>query len=126
VARADLPARLKAFIAAHFDSVEGVELLMLLADGADRWWDADTVAGEMRLSPRQAQLALEQLAQQNLLEVRLTTDVRYQYHPGSESLEKLAQETIDAYRIDPISIARIISPELQRIRDFAAAFRIKR
>jgi hypothetical protein len=126
VARADLPPRVSAFIASHFASVDELQTLVALMDAPDRWWDAESVAGEVRLAPRDAALALERLAGRNLLEVRITTDVRYQYHPGSETLAKAVREAIDAYRADPVAVVRVIYSELQRIRDFADAFRIKR
>ena len=124
--RAELQPRVAAFIASNFTSVDDLEALSALMEAPDRWWDADSVSTEVRMTPRDAALALERLAGQNLLEVRLTNDVRYQFNPGAEGLVQAARDAIDAYRADPASVMRIIYSELRGIQDFADAFRIKR
>jgi len=122
---ADLPRTVEAFVVAHMRSVEDLQLLIRLVEEPDRWWDAETVSGELRLSTLAARGALEWFAGRNLLEIRLSIDIRYRFNPGTDSLRRAVHDSVTAYRADPIAVIRAISPGLQRIRDFADAFRIK-
>ena len=122
---ADLPAHVAAFVSAHIRSIEDLHLIMVLVNEPGRWWDAAAVARELQISTRAAQRALEHFAQHNLLEIRLTNEVRYQFHPGTEDLRAGAIECVGAYRENPIALIRAISPGLRSIQDFADAFRIR-
>jgi hypothetical protein len=60
-----------------------------------------------------------------LLEIRLTSDVRYRFCPGTDRLRTAACDVLAAYRADPIAVIRAVSPEMQHLRDFSDAFRIR-
>jgi hypothetical protein len=117
-----------SFITAHLRTVDDLHLLVAMAGAQDRWFDADGVAHELGITPRRARAALERFASQNLLEIRVTGDVRYQFHPGTPELLAAANGCVEAYRRHPMALWRLATEHLHRrdVRDFADAFRIRR
>lgn len=99
-----------------------------MASAQDQWFDAERVARELELGKSDARKGLEHLASHNLLEIRVTGDVRYQFHPGTRELLTAATACIEAYRRQPMALWRLASQQLERrsLRDFADAFKITR
>jgi predicted ArsR family transcriptional regulator len=115
------------FLTAYLRDLDDLQLLITMVNAEDRWWDAPNVARELHISESAARAALEHLAADNLLEIRLTGDVRYQFHPGTEDLREQALACADAYRTDPLAVVRAVSASARTsVRDFADAFRIRR
>lgn len=124
---ADLPPAVTAFLASHIDSLEHLELLLLVMHAPERWWDAPAVSTELDLHPDAARQALDHLASRNLLAIRVTGDVRYQYQPGRQDLATAARQVADAYRSRRLAVLKLVTrPERRSLRDFADAFRIRR
>jgi hypothetical protein len=117
-----------SFVATHLRNVDDLELLVAMAGAQDRWFDAEGVARDLSIATRSARAALERLARQNLLEIRVTADVRYKFHPGTPELLAAANACVEAYRRNPMALWRLASEHLDRrgVRDFADAFRIRR
>jgi hypothetical protein len=123
----ELPPVVLAFLAEHIGNLEQFQLLLRLTQFPDRWWDASTVVREVGLGPHEAQQALDHFARHNLLDIRITGDVRYQFRPGTEALHAAALAAADAFRQHPLAVVDAISGGSRRsIRDFADAFRIRR
>jgi hypothetical protein len=124
---ADLPATVAEFIEAHVATLEHLELLLLLMQTPGRWWDATAVSGHLGLHPDTARRALDHLAARNLLAIRVTDDVRYQYQPGRDELADGARQLSEAYRLQRLAVLqRVTQPRRRSLRDFADAFRIRR
>lgn len=124
--RGFLPQSVERFLKSHLRSVEDLHLLLALAAEPNRWWDELTVARELLISQREARSRLEHLAAHNLLEIRVTGEVRYQYRPGTSELRDGARACFDAYRADPMSVWRQLSKSATGgARDFSNAFRLR-
>jgi DNA-binding IclR family transcriptional regulator len=122
-----LPPIVLAFMSDHVRTLEELQLLIALIQSPDRWWDAGTVARELGLSRSTARQTLDHLASRNLLDIRITGDVRYQFRPGTEELRTAALALEDAYRVRPLALVQLVAGQTKRgIRDFADAFRIRR
>lgn len=123
-----LPPAVSEFIAAHLRTIDDLQLLVLAANDRGRWWDAATVARELGVHEAGARGLLEHLAAHNLLDIRVTGDVRYQYKPGTPELAAVAEGCLAAYRTSPAAIWRDLARQGggRAIRDFADAFRIRR
>lgn len=107
--------------------LEQLDLLVLLMESPDHWWDAASVARTLGLSANAARVALERFASQNLLAISLTTDVRYQFRPGEPGLADIAQAFGETCRTSRRAVLQTIAGRPARsIRDFADAFRIRR
>lgn len=116
-----------AFMADHVRSLDELQLLMSVIQSSERWWDARVAAREIGLSHAAAGEALDRFAAQNLLDIRVTDEVRYQFRPGTDVLRDAARATSEAYRRNPIALARLVARTSPRgIADFADAFRIRR
>jgi hypothetical protein len=115
------------FLANHVASLEELELLMLLVMSSGRWWDATSTSRELGIPVTRARAALDALAGHNLLDIRITEDVRYQFRPGTPELETAAFAVAAVYQRNPASVVQLVARAAPRsVRDFADAFRIRR
>src|SRR5688572_30210895 len=87
-----------AFMADHVRSLDELQLLMSIIQSGDRWWDARIAAREIGMSQAAAGEVLDRFAARNLLDIRVSDDVRYQFCPGTDALRDAARATVDAYR----------------------------
>lgn len=101
--------------------------MLAIMQSGDRWWDARMAAAELGVDPTTAGRALDHLAALNLLDIRITGDVRYQFKPGTDALAAVARDCVDAARSNPIALFNAVQrPGRQGIRAFADAFRLRR
>ena len=123
----ELAPVVQAFLAAHVRTVEHLHVLMTIINGGDRWWDAHALCRELHTSIGVSRRALDWFAQHNLLDIRITDDVRYQFRPGTEELREAALAAADAFHTNPIAVLHQVTGATRRgMRDFADAFRIRR
>lgn len=122
-----LPTAVAGFLTTYIRDLDDLQLLITLVNAPDRWWDTRSVARGLHIPETAARAALEHLAGRNLLEIRLTGDIRYQFRPGNEELRDQALACAEAYRADPLAVVRAVSASARTsVRDFADAFRIRR
>jgi hypothetical protein len=127
VAPAEIPASVVRFVAEHVASLDQLELLLLLLQSPDKWWDASSAAREIGMDTNSARQALERFASHNLLAIAVTGDVRYRFQPGEARLRETAEAFSAAYRTHRLAILQLVTARSQRgIREFAKAFRIRR
>jgi hypothetical protein len=123
----ELPPLVLEFVASHIRSLEELQLLMAVMQAPDRWWDARTAARELVLREQVARHALDHLATRNLLDIRITGDVRYQFRPGTDELRAATLAVEEAYRANQLALVQLVAGATRKsIRDFADAFRIRR
>ena len=116
-----------AFVTERIESLEQLELLVLLMESPDRWFDAAAVADTLMIKNDAARHALDRLASRNLLAIRITGDVRYQFQPGDEDLRRTARDFGEVWRTNRLGILRLVARSApSSVRDFANAFRIRR
>jgi hypothetical protein len=88
-------------MAAHVASTDDLELLMALIEAPDRWWDAEAASRAVRLPVGAARAILDRFACGNLLDIRVTGDVRYRFRPGTPELIQGAAAFAEACRAHP-------------------------
>lgn len=116
-----------AFLAERVSNLEQFQLLMQVVQAEDRWWDSQAVARELGVSAAAARAALDHLAKHNLLDIRITGDVRYQFRPGTAELRAAALACAAEFRRSPVEVLTAVTGTAPKsIRDFADAFRIRR
>jgi len=126
-AAGELSSVVRGFIVRHLRSLEDLQVLAVMAEVDERWWDAGAAAQEIGATPWQAANILEHLARHSLLDIRVTADVRYRFHPVDHELRAVALACVAAYRSAPIQIVHLLTSVRQRsIQDFADAFRLRR
>ena len=123
----EVPVEVLTFVSENLRNMEELQLMLTICQAPQRWWDARTAASELGIDEVAAGRTLDRLATLNLLDIRITDDVRYQFRPGTEELVRLARGCVDAYRSNPIALFAAVQPPARRgIRDFADAFRLRK
>jgi hypothetical protein len=97
-----LPQAIARFAATHLASPDELRVLALCVEERDRWHDAPAIARTLRITRGVARAALDHLARNNLLDIRITGDLRYRFRPGTSELESHALALVDAYRRNPV------------------------
>jgi hypothetical protein len=121
------PAPVVHFTRTHFSGIEDLQVFVAAIDTRERWWDAVSMAREIGIGESAARQSLDRLARRNLLDIRVTGDVRYRFRPGTPDLDAQAAAFAAAYRKNPVDVVRLIVGSLPNsLRDFADAFRIRR
>jgi hypothetical protein len=111
----------------YLTSLEDLRVLAACMDDRERWWDALGMARQLSVTVAVARLSLDQLARSNLLDIRITGDVRYRFRPGSSELDAQANGFATAYRADPVRVVQYVAGSCGRgARDFADAFKLRR
>lgn len=119
--------RITFFVDRYVTTLDDLECLLLLIQTPERWWDAESIARELHVEVGYARHALERFAAGNLLAIRITGAVRYQYQPGDEALAAAARAFAEAARMNRLEMIKLVTERTSRnIRDFAKAFRIRR
>lgn len=123
----EFPPSVTSFVLRHVRTLAELQLLMAIAQSGDRWWDATSAAREADLTLQDARRALDHFGAHNLLDIRITGDVRYQYRPGTPELRDSAEACVAAFRRRPLDLAQLVTgPSATSVRDFAEAFRLRR
>jgi hypothetical protein len=117
----------RTFISDHIRHLDDFAVLCTLMGDTAQWWGTQRVASALAISEADARSSLEHFAKMNLLEIKVTDEVRYRYEPGEADLAARAAACYAAYRARPIDILRLIHGSGRRsFRDFADAFRFRR
>ena len=117
---------LRAFVYSCIDSVEQVQVLVLLGSG-DRAWTARLVAQESSLSDHVVRHHLESMAARGLIAVTVAGDAStWRYAPKSDTLRRLSDELVAAYQRSPMAVIRLVATNARpSIRSISDAFRFR-
>ena len=124
---AALPPRVQRFLETHIESIEKLEVLLLLRNQPSRAWSAASVAQELRIMEASATGRLEDLCARSLVACEGGTPPTYRFAPrlseDSQAVTELAS-TYEQRRVSVISF--IFSRPTDRLKSFADAFRLKK
>jgi hypothetical protein len=115
-----------AFLSEYLASSEELEVLMRVVAAPERWWDARAVSRGSGMSIGSARAALDTLTARNLLDIRITDDVRYRFRPATAALEAAVGAVAAAYQREPAAVAQFVMRGARGRREFAEAFRGRR
>ena len=120
-----IPDDVAQFIRDHIDSIELLEVLLLLRERSGDVWSAETVARELRINPVSTTTRLEKLTSLDLLADQ--GDASYRYAPATSAIDTLIQRVAECYRERRVTmITMIFSKPSDSARDFADAFRLRK
>ncbi|OJT25875.1 hypothetical protein BO221_08525 [Archangium sp. Cb G35] len=123
----DLPEVVRRLIADHIDSVEQLEILLLLQQHPERSWTAESVARELRISPLSAGDRLKDMARSAILARVQGSEAEYRYAPESPDMAEAVAGLATAYSERRVTVINLIfSKPVDKIRTFADAFRLRR
>ena len=122
----EVPYEVRQLIAKHLESMEQVEVLLLLARNAPRSWSASDVASELRWPQRGAQQCLDELSRGTLgRRVGTGASGTYEYAPTPADRDSIAT-LMRLYDARPLLLGRLIYDRPPTVaRSFADAFRIR-
>ena len=123
----DLPEEVRRLIAENIDSLEQLEILLLLLQHPDRIWNAESVARELRISPLSAGERLEDLTYDGFLARADGSEAGYRYGPQSAALDAAVRGLATAYPTRRVTVINLIfSKPVDKIRTFADAFQLRK
>jgi hypothetical protein len=118
-----LPPSVRRFLARDVDSVEALEVLLLLRAHAGRAWDVDAIVAELRSTPFSIRRRLEALAKRRV--VRFEDGCWcYAAEPKVDAVIAEVAESYDRLRLRVIE-ALYGAPKPEPLRAFADAFRLR-
>jgi DNA-binding MarR family transcriptional regulator len=119
----NIPPEIDEFLAAHIDSVEQLEVLLLLHHAPDQSWTADAVAKVLYSQPASVARRLASLAQHQLLDEKPGSPPAYRYAPTPASRDALVRLLAEVYRERRVAvISAIASRPMDNVRAFSDAF----
>ena len=122
---AQLPHELRAFLHTCIETIEQVELLMMLR-GSERLRTAREIAGELGVSTSVARHDVETLAARGLLEVHVGDEIAYRYRPKSEELARYGDLLARHYITSRHAVLGFVAAESRlSIKRFSDAFRLR-
>lgn len=121
-----LPREVRAFLHSCIESIEQLELLMLLR-GSQGGRTARDVAAVLRVPVPKARHDLETLAARGLLEVRVAEETSYRYGPKSPDLGRYCDLLAEYYVTARQTVFEFIATESRlSIKRFADAFKFRK
>jgi hypothetical protein len=103
------PDDVRRFVLAHLNSVEQLEVLLLLRGAPEREWTADAVGRALYTSPAAAAAQrLADLAAGQLLATHTGPEPVYRYAPADDARRQLIDRLADAYRERRVAFITLI------------------
>jgi hypothetical protein len=123
-----LSEALQQFIIRYINSIDQLEMLLMLQREPSREWTADEITRLLFSERESISSRLEELKDTGLVAAKeLSGEIRYRYAPRTPELEDAASELARDYPMYRVSIINLIfSKPIDRIRTFADAFRFKK
>lgn len=113
------------FLLQHIDSVEQLEVLMLVRLSPDRSWSAGEMARELYSHPTSIAQRFQTLLGRGLL--RESAPGHFQYAPRSADLDRVVGRVAETYRERRVAVVSLIaSKPMENVKAFSDAFLIRR
>ncbi|MEO6056403.1 MAG: hypothetical protein ABIQ49_06145 [Gemmatimonadales bacterium] len=120
-----LPDDVARFLHQHIDSVEQLEVLLLVRFSPGRSWSPEDMARELYSHPTSIAQRFQSLLGRGLL--RESAAGHYQYAPRSADLDRLVARLAETYRERRVAVISLIaSKPMENVKAFSDAFRIRR
>jgi hypothetical protein len=118
---------LEKFIAAEINSLEQLEILLLLSGNPHKWWTAAGVYDVVKSSVQSVRDRLEEMVLRGILRKEDESELRYQFGPKNDAIWKVTSELRDAYKERSVKVVQAIySKPPDAVQEFARAFRLRR
>ncbi len=121
-----LPEDVRRFILSRIDSVEQLEVLLLMHRAPGAVWTPEAIARELYSTPSSVRGRLESLVRQELVAAE-GTPASFHYRPQAPSLVPTIDRLAECYRQRRVAVITLIaSKPLENVRAFSDAFRLRR
>lgn len=122
MARREFSSEFQTFINKHINSVEQIEVLLILRANPDRVWTVDEISAIMRSSPNSIRSRLEGLAARGLCAAVEAQGYRY---AASGRLDAMVEQLAAEYAHRRFSVIELVFSRPDAARTFADAFRLR-
>jgi len=121
-----LPEDVHRFILSRIDSVEQLEVLLLMHRAPDTAWTPEAIARELYSTPSSVRGRLDSLVRQELVATEGTPPSFYS-RPQSPALVATLDRIAECYRQRRVAVITLIaSKPMENVRAFSDAFRLRR
>lgn len=121
-----IPEDVQRFVLQCIDSVEQLEVLLLLHGAPAVEWSPEAVAGALYSHPASIARRLATLSAHKLLSAT-EPPLLYRYQPKTPELDATVTRLADTYRQRRVAvIALIASKPMENVRAFSDAFRLRK
>lgn len=118
---------LDKFIAAEINSLEQLEILLLLSGNPHRWWTAQDVYNVIKSSTQSVADRLNQMVERGFLKAETDDEMRFQFGPADENIWRIISELRNAYKERSVKVVQAIySKPPDAVQEFARAFRLRK
>lgn len=120
----NLPPTLVEFIGRYIDSIETLEILLLLKRSPETYWMPTAIESHLGIRPGLAERYLRELLDNGFI-VRGMTGA-FRYSPSGDAYDESIAELAAAYAEQRVAVVNtVFSQNLARLRAFANAFKVK-
>ena len=107
--------------------MEQLEVLLFVSTNPQKWWTVQDVYNVVKSSLPSITERLNEMAARGFLRKETGTEVRYQFGPNDENLQKLISELGNAYKEKSVKVVQAIySKPPDAVQEFAKAFRVRK
>ena len=120
---------LDRFIAAEIQSLEQLEILLLLSGNPHKWWTAKGVYDVVKSSLPSVEGRLRDMTERQMLRREVDSDSRFQFAPADEAIWRIVSELREAYKERSVKVVQAIyskTPTPDGVQEFARAFRVRK
>jgi hypothetical protein len=123
----DIPEDVRRLIDEGIDSVELLQVLLLLFEHPEREWRVSDLTAELRSSDNSIEKRLSDLYARKILRNDGSDRAKHRFVPYSPELGPVVQRLSDVYKLRPYRVIDLIySRPNDALRAFADAFKIKK
>lgn len=122
--RDDLPEDVRYFLQTSIDSIEQLQVLLLLQAQPDRIWTTSEITFELRSVDSSIQNRLDKLYKRNILARH--GDSEHKFLPTSTEMLNIIEKVVSENQLRPYQIIDAIYSSAEKsIQDFANAFKMR-
>jgi predicted transcriptional regulator len=128
VPKNDIPNEIFEFLVKRIDSIEGLDILMLISGAKKTEWTITEVAEELRSNAESVGPRIRKLVQRKLLvEKKVNPYTTYSFNLTDVDILRLTDQLREIYRVRKYRVMEVIlSKPLDVLQTFADAFKIKK
>ena len=124
--RDDLPPEVRLFLENAINSIEQLQVLLLLYIKPDRAWSISEIATELRSVDTSIEKRLNDIYQKQILEKYKDDEKLHKFLPASSTMRTLIENVAYQNQLRPYQVIdAIYSAPSKSIQDFADAFKVR-
>jgi DNA-binding IclR family transcriptional regulator len=122
-----IPEDVRLFLQQYIDSIEQLEILLLVRASPAEEWTPEAVARALYSNAASTARRLQTLHTQGLVTAGDPPTPRYRYQPAKPELHATIARLADAYRERRVAVTTLVaSKPMENVRAFSDAFRLRK